>query len=102
VVGFLHRYVAGLEVLEPGYRRFRVAPRPGGGVTWARTHHESPLGRIEVSWHLEDGTGRVEVAVPEGATAEVVLPGLAPEALAAGTHVRTWEVPALAEAGADR
>ena len=23
VIGFLHRYVAGLQVLEPGYRRFR-------------------------------------------------------------------------------
>jgi alpha-L-rhamnosidase len=102
VVGFLHRYVAGLEVLEPGYRRFRVAPRPGGGVTWANTHHDSPLGRIEVSWRVADGTGTVEVVVPEGATAEVVLPGRAPEVVTTGTHVRSWEVPALTQAGAGR
>ena len=31
VISFLHRYVAGLQRVEPGYRRFRVAPRPGGG-----------------------------------------------------------------------
>ncbi len=42
VIGFLHRYVAGLQIVEPGYRRFRVAPRPGGGITSARTHHDSP------------------------------------------------------------
>ena len=30
VVSFLHRYVAGLQAVEPGYRRFRVEPRPGG------------------------------------------------------------------------
>ena len=47
VVSFLHRYVAGLRtLLEPAYRRFRVRPRPGGGVTSASAAHESPYGRI--------------------------------------------------------
>ena len=39
VVSFLHHYVAGLQIVEPGYRRFRVAPRPGGGLTSASTWH---------------------------------------------------------------
>ena len=39
VVSFLHRYVAGLQRLEPTWRRFRVAPRPGGGITSAETEH---------------------------------------------------------------
>ena len=54
VISFLHGYVAGLQLIEPGYRRFRVVPRPGGGITGARTHHDSPQGRIEVAWHLTD------------------------------------------------
>ena len=33
VVSFLHRYVAGLRRLEPTWTRFRVQPRPGGGLT---------------------------------------------------------------------
>ena len=37
VVDWLHRTVGGLAPLEPGYRRFRVAPRPGGGLTSAET-----------------------------------------------------------------
>jgi alpha-L-rhamnosidase len=36
VISFLHQYVAGLQVVAPGYRRFRVAPRPGGGLSSAR------------------------------------------------------------------
>ena len=37
VISFLHRYVAGIQPIddEVAYRRFRIAPRPGGGITWA-------------------------------------------------------------------
>src|SRR5690606_6257203 len=55
VISFLHRYVAGLRPVEPGYRRFLVQPCPGGGITSARTHHDSPHGRIAVAWRDEGG-----------------------------------------------
>jgi alpha-L-rhamnosidase len=76
VITFLHRYVAGLQLLQdhPGYRRFRVAPRPGGGLTWAEATHESPHGPIRVAWRIADGAFHLTVAVPPGTTAEVVLP----------------------------
>ena len=32
VADFLHRVVGGLQRVEPGYRRVRIAPRPGGGL----------------------------------------------------------------------
>ena len=55
VISFLHRYVAGIQTLDdaPGYRRFRVAPQPGGGLTWAEAVHDSPYGRIESSWRID-------------------------------------------------
>ena len=90
VISFLHRYVAGLQLVEPGYRRFRVAPRPGGGITHARTHHDSPHGRIEVAWRIEDGRGAVDVTVPAGTEAELVLPDGRAERLAPGPHRSTW------------
>ena len=100
VVGFLHRYVAGLQILEPGYRRFAVRPRPGAGLTWARTHHDSPYGRIEVAWRLDAEVGTIDVTVAEGTTAELSLPGCEPESLAAGKHARTWKVRDHASVGA--
>jgi alpha-L-rhamnosidase len=90
VIGFLHRYVAGLQRLEPGYRRFRVAPRPGGGIAHARTHHDSPHGRIEVAWRLHGGGGAIDVTVPPGTEAELVLPGGGAEGLGPGRHARRW------------
>jgi alpha-L-rhamnosidase len=76
VVSFLHGQVAGIELLEeyPAYRRFRVRPRPGGGLTWAEAVHDSPYGRIESSWHLDGSQLQLTVTVPPGTTAEVVLP----------------------------
>jgi alpha-L-rhamnosidase len=100
VVSFLHRYTAGLQATEPGYRRFRIQPRPGGGITSASTHHDSPFGRIEVSWHLEEQsnsgktgvvTGTIAVVVPPGTAAELVLPDATTEQLGTGHHQRTWD-----------
>ncbi len=76
VISFLHRYVAGIQPLDEGagYRRFRVAPRPGGGLTWASAALESPYGRIESSWE-RDATGTTfRVKVPPNTEAEIVLP----------------------------
>jgi alpha-L-rhamnosidase len=76
VISFLHRYVAGIQPLHghPGYRHFRVRPRPGGDLTWAEAAHDSPYGRIESSWRIEGGRFRLTVTVPPGTGAEVVLP----------------------------
>ena len=65
VISFLHRYVAGLQRLEPTWRRFRVAAAPGGGITWAATEHVSPHGRIEVRGRRRDRF-RFDVTVPRG------------------------------------
>ena len=76
VISFLHNYVAGITLLDghPAYRRFRVEPRPGGGLTWAEAVHDSPYGRIESAWHLDGSSLRLTVTAPPGTVAEVVLP----------------------------
>ena len=86
VVSFLHRYVAGLQRLEPTWSRFRVAPRPGGGITAAETEHVTPHGRIAVAWDARRTRFALDVDVPEGTTAEVVLPDGTEHELGAGRH----------------
>jgi alpha-L-rhamnosidase len=88
VVSFLHRYVAGIELLDdaPAYRRFRIRPRPGGGLTWAEAAHESPYGRIAVSWRLDRDELELRVEVPAGTSAEVVLPDGRTEQAGPGAH----------------
>ena len=95
VIGFLHRYVAGLQRLTPTYRRFRVQPRPGGGLTWARAEHESSHGRIVVDWRIEDRVFRLDLTVPPGCVAEVILPSGATTAAGPGTHAFREPIPEI-------
>ena len=76
VVSFLHEYVAGIQIRDdgPGYRRFHVEPRPGGGITWADAAHESPYGRIESTWWLRRDELNLRVRVPPGTRATVRMP----------------------------
>ena len=88
VVSFLHRYIAGIELLDdaPAYRRFRVRPRPGGGLSWVAAAHESPYGRIQASWRLAGGGLELAVEVPAGASADVALPDGRVEEARPGRH----------------
>ncbi|MFC5747435.1 family 78 glycoside hydrolase catalytic domain [Actinomadura rugatobispora] len=86
LVEFLHAHVAGIRPVGPGYRRFLVAPQPGGGLTWADARFDAPYGRIRSAWRIEDGAFSLTVTVPPGTTAEIVLPDGRRAEAAAGTH----------------
>ncbi|HTQ92861.1 MAG TPA: family 78 glycoside hydrolase catalytic domain [Streptosporangiaceae bacterium] len=93
VASFLHRYVAGLRPTGPGYRTFEVRPRPGGGITWATARHVSPFGPIEAAWSIGGKTMELDVHVPPGTTAAVVLPGEEPHSVGPGRHHLTGAAP---------
>ncbi|OIJ64303.1 alpha-L-rhamnosidase [Streptomyces mangrovisoli] len=88
VADWLHRVVGGIAPAAPGSRALTFRPRPGGGITWARTRHETPYGTAALAWELTaDGRLVATVTVPPGCTGTVELPGRAPLTLAAGEHV---------------
>ena len=43
-------------------------------LTWAETRHVSPFGEIAVHWELKHEVFKMNITVPEGTTAEAVLP----------------------------
>ena len=86
VLSFFHSHIAGLRLLEPGWRRFSVRPVPGGGITWAQSELESVSGLIRVHWELRDGEIVVEVTVPPRSTAEICLPASDPVDVGPGVH----------------
>lgn len=92
VADWLHRTVAGLAPAEPGYRRLRIEPRPGGGLAHAGVTLRTPYGEAEVSWSLADAELTVEALVPPGTTAEVLLPGDG-ELREVGSGRHSWTVP---------
>ncbi|HJY60903.1 MAG TPA: family 78 glycoside hydrolase catalytic domain [Streptosporangiaceae bacterium] len=93
VATFLHRYVAGLSPIAPGYRRFEVRPRPGGGITWTNARHVGPFGQIDVTWRVDGGSMELDVLVPGGTTATVVMPDAEPHEVGPGRHHWTGGAP---------
>jgi alpha-L-rhamnosidase len=77
VISFMHTHIAGIRLGKdsPAYRRFRIAPVPGGDLTWARARLESPYGPIESEWLIsQDEQLELHVTVPPGTAADVHLP----------------------------
>jgi alpha-L-rhamnosidase len=88
VADWMHRTIGGLAPLEPGYRRVRIAPRPGGGLTWAKTNLDSRHGRIHVSWRLDGDELTVTGELPEGVTGTLDLDRQPPIELESGPFER--------------
>lgn len=66
VADWMHRTIGGIAPLGPGYRRVLVAPRPGGGITWAQASLRTPHGAVRVAWSLaDDGTLDLDVEAPD-------------------------------------
>ena len=86
VADWLHRVVGGITATEAGYRTLSYRPRPGGGITWANTSHETPYGLAALSWRLTDGVMTAQVTVPQGCSGTVELPGCPPLAIGPGEH----------------
>jgi alpha-L-rhamnosidase len=77
VISFMHTHIAGIRLGgdSAAYRRFRVAPVPGGDLTWARARLESPYGPIESEWRIAgDAPFELQVTVPPGTAADIRLP----------------------------
>ena len=83
---WLYRRLAGLEPTQPGYRSFRVAPLPGGGISWVRCETQCAYGTIRVFWELVLEKIRLTVEVPVGCCCEVVMPDGYRKNLDSGTH----------------
>ena len=103
VATWLHSTVAGLSSLAPGWTRVRIAPRPHAEIGSASASHDSPSGRIEVAWRLEDDVLSVDVTIPEGVEAVLDLEGHPQETLMAGHHElrREWRGSDRRRAGSD-
>jgi alpha-L-rhamnosidase len=87
VADWMHRKIGGIAPLEAGYSKVLIAPHPGGGIHWARSSLETRRGKISVSWSQEDnGPIDLAIAIPDGATAVVELPGAEAQELGSGQH----------------
>lgn len=87
--------IIGLQNAAPGWKQALIAPKINGRLRHAAIAYDSPAGRWEVKWRIEDnGQAVLEIVVPDGAKAHVVLPDH-PEGLeqdvTAGAYSWSWQ-----------
>lgn len=95
---FIYRMVGGLDLngsdVEAG--KFRIAPRPGGGIEHAETRYDSVYGPILVAWRIEAGRFELNVTLPPNTSGEIdlrrVAEGGEAEGVVAGTHRRSLQL----------
>lgn len=73
VADWLHTTVGGISAIEPGWKKVRISPVPGGNIRWADVSFNGPYGLVRCSWNIQLQT--LSVSVPPNTTAIVVLQG---------------------------
>jgi len=76
VVGWFYDTIAGLRPLPeaPGWKHFRIAPTPGGGLSSAAATLQTPHGLAASRWRIEAGRMHLTVVIPPNTSADVELP----------------------------
>ncbi|MBK6885244.1 MAG: family 78 glycoside hydrolase catalytic domain [Tetrasphaera sp.] len=87
VADWLYQVVGGIRPAAPGYARLLIQPTPGPGLDWARAVLDTRQGRVECGWRREGEQIRVEVSVPDGIPAQVVLPDGRRSSVVGGRHM---------------
>ncbi|HEY6061385.1 MAG TPA: family 78 glycoside hydrolase catalytic domain, partial [Gemmatimonadales bacterium] len=72
---WMYRTIGGIDAdpAAPGYRKARIAPHPGAGLTHARASLETLYGTLASAWRRDGRQFVLEVTVPPNTSAEVTL-----------------------------
>jgi alpha-L-rhamnosidase len=90
---WLYSVVAGIDAASPGYEKIKLAPHPGGGLTWVNASYNCPFGKIVSNWKLADGKLIMQVEIPAGTTATVSIPGRKDVEVQAGKYTFNTHYP---------
>jgi alpha-L-rhamnosidase len=71
---WMYRTMAGLTEEEPGYKKMKVMPHIGGGLTSAKADLQTYYGKASSSWQLQNNRLLLTVEVPANTTASIYIP----------------------------
>ena len=73
---WMYEYLAGMrsDPAQPGFHHILIRPYPAGDLSFVEASHQSPYGKIAVSWKRDAGSFSVDVTIPPNTTASVWLP----------------------------
>ncbi len=80
--------LAGIQDADdsPGFKHFIIAPSPVGDITWAKAVFHSIRGDIACDWKTKTGRFRLNVSVPPGTTATILIPAKSADQVTESRH----------------
>lgn len=82
-------FINGILGVQPG-NPLVIAPHSGGMLKWCRGNIAAIQGSINVCWSLQEDRYELEVSLPEGITAEIILPQEAKDVWDSLPSERSW------------
>ena len=83
---WMYRHIGGLQIIEPGYKKFRVKPSFTSGLTHAAVSEETPYGRAAVEWRIVGDAVAVHAEVPVNTEAVIELPNMESVTICSGGY----------------
>lgn len=73
---WFYQSVGGIRQIDgkTAYSEFLIDPQIPAGVTWAKTHIETPKGLLSVNWNISGNQMKMEVVIPVGSIAKLNSP----------------------------
>ena len=84
VARWMFQSVAGIGTDGPGFKRLRITPCPGQGLTWVKAGYGSIHGPIQSDWRTENGRLAMDVTIPANTSATIVVPCGDPQKISEG------------------
>ena len=72
---WMYQKPGGLCIIEPGYKKSRIAPMPIPGITNVKASVNTVYGRLSCAWKLDNKLFSMDISVPCNTGAVVKLPG---------------------------
>ncbi len=93
VMEFVVKRIAGLQPIEAGYKKIKIAPNPCKGLAEIKAEYDSASGKIVSGYKQKDGKITFFAEIPEGVEAEIILPNEQPLTVKSGKYEygREWE-----------
>jgi alpha-L-rhamnosidase len=74
---WMYQVVAGIDIADEmrgaGYKKLRIRPTPGGGLTWASAKLDTVYGTVRSSWKREGDKTTYDITIPPNTSAQLEL-----------------------------
>lgn len=88
IAAWMYKALAGIQMDEsaPAFKKIIIQPAFVKDLQFAEGHHESVYGTIRSTWKRTGNKVQLDIVIPAGCTASVLLPGQAAQQVAGGKH----------------